>query len=86
MLRVLRFLRALKMVPGMPALVESLLEVFLLASVSVLTGFVFVVFGIVGIELFKGALHHRCALPGFEENLATRATSARRLAARGGWR
>ena len=86
-LRVLRFLRALKMVPGMPALVESLLEVFpKLASVSVLTGFVFVVFGIVGIELFKGALHHRCALPGFEENLATRATSARRLAARGGWR
>jgi hypothetical protein len=32
-----------------------------------LCGFVFLVFGIVGMELFKGVLHYRCALDGFVE-------------------
>ena len=53
--RALRPLRALKRVPGMPLLVQSILDVLpKLASVSMLCGFVFLVFGIVGLELFKG--------------------------------
>ena len=32
-----------------------------------LCGFVLLIFGIVGMELFKGYLHYRCALPGFVE-------------------
>ena len=77
--RALRPLRALKRVPGMPLLVQSILSVLpKMGNVFGLGGFVFVIFGIVGMELFKGSLkdryttgkgslHYRCALPGFEE-------------------
>ena len=69
--RALRPLRALKRVPGMPVLVSSVLASLPgLASVGVLCGFVFLVFGIVGLELFKGAFHYRCALPGFADLVA----------------
>ena len=66
--RALRPLRALKRVPGMPLLVQWILSVLpKMGNVLGLGGFVFLVFGIVGMELFKGTLHYRCALAGFEE-------------------
>lgn len=65
--RALRPLRALKRLPGMPVLVQWILDVMpKMGSVVMLCGFIFIVFGIVGMELFKGVLHYRCALPGFE--------------------
>ncbi|KOO32672.1 voltage-gated ion channel superfamily [Chrysochromulina tobinii] len=58
--RALRPLRALKRVPGMPVLVASIMSVFpKLGNVGALCGFIFLVFGIVGMELFKGTLHNR---------------------------
>ena len=64
--RALRPLRALKRVPGMPLLVQWILEVLpKLGTVMLLCSFIFLVFGIVGMELFKGTTHYRCALPGF---------------------
>ena len=62
--RALRPLRALKRVPGMPVLVGSILQSLPpLGTVVGLTFFFFIVFGIVGVELFKGVLHYRCADP-----------------------
>ena len=67
-LRALRPLRSLRLVPGMAVLISSIIStVPKLANVLALCGFIFLVFGIVGMELFKGTLHYRCALPGFEE-------------------
>ena len=67
--RALRPLRALKRVPGMPVLVSSIMAAFpKMGNVAALCGFVFLVFGIVGMELFKGAMHYRCAFDGFEEH------------------
>lgn len=67
-LRALRPLRALKRVPGMPMLVHWILTVLpKMGSVLMLCSFLFLVFGIVGVQLFKGVLRHRCALPGFEQ-------------------
>ena len=66
--RALRPLRALKRMPGMPVLVQWILDVIpAMANVLMLFVFVFLVFGIVGMELFKGSLRNRCALPGFAE-------------------
>ena len=66
--RALRPLRALKRVPGMPLLVQWILSVLpKMFNVLMLCGFVFLLFGIVGMELFKGSLHYRCAMPGFVE-------------------
>ena len=65
--RALRPLRALKRVPGMPKLVNSMLSsIPKLANVAVLCAFIFLVFGIAGVQLFKGAMHNRCALAGFD--------------------
>ena len=59
--RALRPLRALKRVPGMPLLVQWILSVLpKMGNVLGLGGFVFLVFGIVGMELFQGMLHYRC--------------------------
>ena len=64
--RALRPLRALKRLPGMPVLVQWILDVMpKMAGVFGLCSFVILVFGIVGMELFKGSLHYRCARPGF---------------------
>ena len=66
--RALRPLRALKRVPGMPGLISSIMAaVPKLGNVLLLCGFIFLVMGIVGMELFKGTLHYRCASPGFVE-------------------
>ena len=78
--RALRPLRALKRVPGMPLLVQWILSVLpKMANVLGLSTFVFLVFGIVGMELFKGTLHYRCALPGFEETPGHPISDLRRL-------
>ena len=62
-LRALRPLRALKRLPGMPVLVEWMIHVMpSMGQVFLLLTFVFLVFGIAGLELFQGALHYRCAL------------------------
>lgn len=66
--RALRPLRALKRLPGMPVLVQWIIDVLpKMADVVLLCTFMFLVFGNVGLELFKGTLHYRCALPGFDE-------------------
>ena len=68
--RALRPLRALKRVPCMPVLIQWILSVMpKFGNVFMLCAFVFLVFGIVGMELFKGVLHYRCASPGFEETV-----------------
>ena len=67
--RALRPLRALKRVPGMPVLISSIMAAMpKLGNVMALCGFIFLVFGIVGMELFKGALHYRCATLDFVES------------------
>lgn len=66
--RALRPLRALKRVPGMPVLVQWILSVLpKMGNVLLLCGFIFLIFGIIGMELFKGSLHYRCALPGLND-------------------
>ena len=65
--RALRPLRILKRVPGMPGLIQAILStVPKLGNVIMLMLFVSVVFAIFGVELFKGMLHYRCAIPGFD--------------------
>ena len=60
-IRVLRPLRTINRVPGMKVLVRSLLGAIpAMASVLLLCGFIFLVFGIIGVQLFAGALHDRC--------------------------
>jgi len=52
----------------MPVLVQSILSALpRVANVLMLCGFIFLVFAIVGLEVFKGESHYRCALPGFVE-------------------
>ena len=64
-LRALRALRPLRSIRSFPELRRTVVA-FLkagpaLSSVVGLTIFFFLVFGIVGVELYEGALHHRCA-------------------------
>ena len=63
--RALRPLRALKRVPGMPLLIKAIMAAIpKLVHVAALCVFLFLVFGIVGVELYQGTMHYRCALPG----------------------
>ena len=63
--RALRPLRALKRVPGMPLLIKAIMAAIpKLVHVAALCAFLFLVFGIVGVELYQGTMHYRCALPG----------------------
>ncbi|CAM4831211.1 unnamed protein product [Rotaria magnacalcarata] len=62
-IRVLRPLRAINRVPSMRILVMLLLDTFpMLGNVLLLCCFVFFIFGIVGVQLWKGLLRHRCFL------------------------
>ena len=36
-------------------------------TLCALAAFIFIVFGVIGMDLFEGTLHYRCALPGFAE-------------------
>ena len=75
--RALRPLRALRSLPGMPPLVQSILySLPKLGNVVMLCAMLFVVAGTVGVELFMGALHYRCAAPGFDEAAASAASSS----------
>lgn len=65
-LRVLRPLRSLTILPGMKMLVQSLLaSIPPLMNVVVLLSFIFFVFGILGLQMWAGALHSRCRLTDF---------------------
>ena len=78
--RALRPLRALKRVPGMPMLVQWILSVLpKMGNVFLLSAFIFLIFAIVGMELFKGLLHYRCALPGLTETAGHPISEIRRL-------
>ena len=66
-LRGLRPLRALKHIPGMAALVSSMVTSLpKVASVLLLVSYVVLLFGLTGVQLFEGVLHYRCALDGIE--------------------
>ena len=63
-LRALRPLRTLRFVPGMPTLISSIFKsIPPLGSVAGLCAFLFLIFGIVGEELFEGSLHWYCIKP-----------------------
>ena len=60
-LRALRPLRTLRFLPGMPVLIGSIFKsIPPLGNVAGLCSFIFLIFGIVGEELFEGALHYQC--------------------------
>ena len=59
--RVLRPLRTVTRVRGMRVIVQSLLHSLpQMGQVAVLLAFLFLLFGVAGVQLFKGKLHHRC--------------------------
>ena len=59
--RVLRPLRTLSSIPGMRPIVGAMIaSVKSMVGVMLLCGFLFAVFGIVGLQLFSGALTGRC--------------------------
>ena len=61
--RILRPLRTVKSIPGLSILIRALLRSgSQLAAVSSLSAFVFVIFGVVGINLFAGKLRQRCVV------------------------
>lgn len=63
-LRAMRPLRTLRHVPGMPSMIDCIFSAIPgLGSVASLVGMFFLVLAIVGIQLFKGALHARCSNP-----------------------
>ena len=63
--RGLRPLRALKRVPGMPALVQAIfVSLPKVGTVLVLCAFIVLLFALVGVQLFQGVLHYRCASRG----------------------
>ena len=63
-MRALRPLRTLRFLPGMPVLIGAIFKAIpQLGSVAGLCAFIFLIFGIVGEELFEGALHYQCADP-----------------------
>lgn len=65
-IRLVRALRPLRTIRNFPEL-RRMVEAFLragpaLSTVTALTAFFFLVFGIVGVELYKGSLHTRCGV------------------------
>ncbi|KAK9816645.1 hypothetical protein WJX72_003272 [[Myrmecia] bisecta] len=60
-IRVLRPLRTISALPGMQLLIKTLLAAIpMLGNVLVMCAFFFIVFGILGVQLFKGVLRYRC--------------------------
>ncbi|KAH9101797.1 hypothetical protein AeMF1_021502 [Aphanomyces euteiches] len=65
-LRVMRPLRTLHSVPGLKILTNSLLASLpALANVFVLLMFCMLIFGILGMEIYRGAYHFRCRITPF---------------------
>ena len=59
--RVLRPLRTISALPGMRVLVGTIIKSLpMMANVLLLSAFLFIVFGISGVQLFKGILNNRC--------------------------
>lgn len=59
--RVVRPLRTVSRLPGLRDVVESLLRALPgIGDVAFLLAFVFTIFAITGVQLFKGTLHRRC--------------------------
>jgi len=59
--RVLRPLRALNKFPGLRVLIELIVELIpMLASVGALCCFIFLIYGILGVQLWQGMLRNRC--------------------------
>jgi len=74
--RVLRPLRTITRVAGMKALVVTMLgSIPQLMDVLALCAFIFLVFGIIAVQLFAGVLRNRCAVPVFD-NASTLADAA----------
>lgn len=64
-IRALRPLRTLTHLVGMRKQVDTLIHsIPKLADVGLLITFIVSVFGVLGLQLFKGALHKRCYVPG----------------------
>mgnify|MGYP002632549059 CR=1 FL=1 len=63
-LRAIRALRPLRTVPHLPSLKRQIRTIFdalpRLADVFILIGFIVLVFGILGVQLFHEGLHYRC--------------------------
>jgi hypothetical protein len=67
-MRALRPLRSIKRMPGVKALVGTMAAAATgLANVMVLCTFIFLVFGILGMQLFKGTLRYHCFAAGMAE-------------------
>ncbi|KDO23983.1 hypothetical protein SPRG_10680 [Saprolegnia parasitica CBS 223.65] len=65
-LRVLRPLRTLHTFPGLKVLTNSLLSSLpALGNVAILLAFIYIVFAILGMEIWRGAFHSRCRLTPF---------------------
>ncbi|KAK3246853.1 hypothetical protein CYMTET_43625 [Cymbomonas tetramitiformis] len=60
-IRILEPLRSLRRYPRLQILSETLYQGFPeMAKLITVVGFIVIVFGIVGLQLFRGLLHHRC--------------------------
>lgn len=60
-IRIMRPLRRMQSVPGLRLLIDSMLASMpQLMNVMGLCAFIFLVFGIIGVQLFKGSLNQRC--------------------------
>ncbi|KAL8164867.1 UNVERIFIED_CONTAM: Sodium channel protein type 5 subunit alpha [Gekko kuhli] len=61
MFRVLRALKTISIIPGLKVIVGALIQsVKKLADVMILTVFCLSVFALIGLQLFKGHLRHKC--------------------------
>ena len=62
-LRVLRPLRSVNTIPSMRRLVGTLVQSLNeLVNVGIFIGFLFVLFGIIGLQLFQGTMYNSCRL------------------------
>ncbi|RLO05257.1 hypothetical protein DYB28_000251 [Aphanomyces astaci] len=76
MLRILRPLRTLHSVPGLKVLVNSVLSSLpALFNVTILLGFSYLVFAILGMDVWSGTYHGRCRLTEFPVQLNFNAVS-----------
>ncbi|DAZ92554.1 TPA: hypothetical protein N0F65_012784 [Lagenidium giganteum] len=74
-IRVLRQLRSLSVIPDMRRLISALLKALpALGSVVILQFFVFTIFGILGVQLFEGAMNQRCRQTPYPVKLELSAT------------
>ena len=74
--RALRPLRTINRLPGMRRQVATLIEsIPHLVDVALLSAFLMVVYGVLGLQLFKGTLLYRCFEPGVDAPIDALGTS-----------